>query len=150
MLLEDTTDDLQESEKAIETEDRVTKTISTFLNKRHAQLEELLEYWMERYERRIEEAQRRLDELRSKRSQQWDRTFHILQLYTSYTQVIDEYKKEQQEIEKRATTEKRQVDSAVRLQTWWRFMMVRKQLGPFRVKRKGKGKGKGKGKKGKK
>lgn len=146
MTYDDIVDNLENSEEATKTEEMVTKSICTFLNKRHAQLEEMLEYWMERYERQIDEAQRRLDDLRNKRSQQWDQTFSILQLYTNYSQIVDESKREELEMEKRSTREKRLLDASVRIQTWWRFIMVRKQLGPFRVKRKGKGKGK-KGKK---
>lgn len=51
---------------------------------------------------------------------------------------IENYRTEQKELETRRKHEARQCQAAIQIQAWWRGTMVRKQLGPYRPKKKSK------------
>lgn len=51
---------------------------------------------------------------------------------------IENYRLQQRQLEARRKHEARQCQAAIQIQAWWRGMMVRKQLGPYRPKKKSK------------
>lgn len=51
---------------------------------------------------------------------------------------IENYRLEQKQLEARRKHEARQCQAAIQIQAWWRGTMVRKQLGPYRPKKKSK------------
>lgn len=66
--------------------------------------------------------------------------------------MMDEYKAHKIEMQREAEELQRQTEAATKIQAWWRGIMFRKGLGPYR-RRKGKGKkgsGRRSGKKAKK
>ena len=66
--------------------------------------------------------------------------------YTEYQKVCQSDRKRRDRQRKQAQQAVRDMAAAVKIQAWWRGMLVRHKLGPFAGKKKGKGK-KGKGKK---
>lgn len=58
--------------------------------------------------------------------------------YDERATFIENYWLEQKQLEERRKHEARQCRAAIQIQAWWRGTMVRKQLGPYRPKKKGK------------
>ena len=65
--------------------------------------------------------------------------------YAEYEAVVVEDRIEKEKARRKAEQEAREMSATVRIQSWWRGVMVRKGLGSYSKKKK-----KGKGKKGKK
>jgi len=73
----------------------------------------------------------------------------LTQKYHEYSKVVEEDRQEKERLRKEAEREKEENLACTRIQAWWKGIMVRKQLGPYKPKKKGKkGKKSGKGKKG--
>lgn len=70
--------------------------------------------------------------------------------YAEYEQVVVEDRIEKEKIRRKVEQEAIELKAGIKLQAWWRGVMVRKGLGPYKKGKKKKGKGKKSGKKKKK
>lgn len=135
----------------IDEEARVNAEIEAYLRQHHQILEEKVEYWMEKYDRDVEQKQHELDVLKASKANDLARLQELTQKYAEYEKVVIEDRVEKERARRQAEQEAEEIKSAVQIQSWWRGVMVRKQLGPYSKKKKKKGKkGKKSGKKGKK
>lgn len=127
----------------IEKEIRINDEIVTYINENQKDIEEGIEHWMKRYDTELEERQTEIQAFKDRREEQQLRYKDTTKLYHEHAQAIEEWLdyKEKKRIEDERKA--RRLDASIRLQAWWRGLMVRLQLGPFNPKRK-------KGKKGKK
>jgi len=133
----------------IENEARCNQEIETFLRAHHYLLEEKVEYWMDKYDTDVEHKQNELDTLKSTKASDLARLQELTQKYHEYSKVVEEDRQEKERLRKEAEREKEENLACTKIQSWWKGIMVRKQLGPYRPKKKGKkGKKSGKGKKG--
>lgn len=112
--------------------------IMAFYRAKCTKLECLIEQWQRRFEderkvldERIKHTQENIDDVRSKHQmiQKW---------YKEREQFIENYYIEQQRKEECRRLEQEKRSAAIRIQAWWRGTMVRKQLGPYRPKKKSK------------
>lgn len=139
--------DLAEKLKSdIDSEVRTHMEIETFLGNHQKILEEKVEYWMHKYDTDVESKQKELSELKTSKSNDYERLQELIRRYAEYEKVVVEDRIEKEKERRRREQEELELNSAVRLQSWWRGTMVTKQLGPFGKKKKKGGK---KGKKGK-
>lgn len=136
--------------KQIESESRCNSEIESFLRTHHSLLEEKVEHWMEKYDNDVEAKQAELDALKSTKATDLTRLQELTQRYHEYSRVVQEDKAEKERLRKEEERELEEFRACVGIQSWWRGVMVRKQLGPYKPKKKGKGKGKKGGKGGKK
>ncbi|XP_077987689.1 dynein regulatory complex protein 9-like [Glandiceps talaboti] len=137
--------------RQIEEEERVNQEIEQYLRTHHADLEEKLEYWMEKYDKDVEAKQHELDVLKASKANDLARLQELTKLYAEYEQVVVEDRIEKEKARRKREQAAEELKSTVKVQSWWRGIMVRKQLGPYSKKKKKKGKkGKKSGKKGKK
>ncbi|XP_032888008.1 dynein regulatory complex protein 9 isoform X2 [Amblyraja radiata] len=112
-------------------------------------LEEKLELWMEKYDKDIEAKQNELISLKASKTSNLQRLREDSEKYLTYERVIIEDRLERENECKRRTQEEREFRSVIKLQSWWRGVMVRREIGIYKnlkkkVESKGKAKGKGK------
>lgn len=120
--------------------------ITSYLQTHQKDLEKKLEFWIEKYETDKEAKQKELDTLKQTKAKDLEKLQELTKLYKEYEQIVVEDRIEKEKARRKAEQEAIELRSAIRLQSWWRGVMVRKGFGPFGKKKKGKGK---KGKKGK-
>lgn len=103
-----------------------------------AKLKHEIDVWQFRLEtekkdldERIAHTQANIEDVRSK--------YQLIQSwYDERSKFIDDYRREQAELEEQLRLEKEKTAAAVRIEAWWRGTMVRRQIGPYRQKKKGK------------
>lgn len=112
--------------------------IMAFYRTKCAKLEESIELWQQRYEterkdldEQIKHTEETIEDVISKHE-------HIRSCFEKRERFIEEYYIEQKELEEIRKIEEGQHAAAVRIQAWWRGTMVRRQLGPYRPKKKSK------------
>lgn len=113
-------------------------------------MEEKVEHWMEKYDNDVEAKQKELDSLKAAKASDLMRLQELTQRYHEYSKVVQDDRDHKERLRKEAERELEEQKACVDIQAWWRGVMVRKQLGPYKPKKKGKGKGKKSGKGGKK
>lgn len=142
-------EDLETLHYKIDEEARVNSEIETYLRQHHQILEEKVEYWMDKYDRDVEQKQHELDVLKASKANDLAKLQELTQKYSEYEKVVIEDRVAKEQARRKAEQELEELKSAVKIQSWWRGTMVRKQLGPYSKKKKKKGKkGKKSGKKG--
>jgi len=142
-------EDIKSLNKEIENESRCNIEIETFLRTHHTLLEEKVEHWMEKYDTDVEAKQAELDNLKSTKANDLSKLQELTQTFHEYSKVVQDDKAEKERIRKEAERELEEQKACTKLQAWWRGIMVRRQLGPYKPKKKGKkGKKSAKGKKG--
>ncbi|XP_033637450.1 dynein regulatory complex protein 9-like isoform X2 [Asterias rubens] len=138
-------DEIELIKKKIDEEIRVNQEIEQYLKAHQAELEEKVDYWMEKYDTDVEEKTHQLEVLKASKASDLAKLQDLTKKYTDYEQVVVEDRIEKEKIRRLQDQELEELKSTVKLQSWWRGIMVRKQIGPYSKKKKKKGK---KGKKG--
>ncbi|XP_066540761.1 dynein regulatory complex protein 9 [Hoplias malabaricus] len=138
-------------QEQLEEEKRVHTEMKSFLKEHQTRLGEKLEYWMERYEKDMEDKQQELNTLNINKANNVTMLQNLARKYRACEQVIIEDRLEKENLCKQLAKEQMERDAATKIQSWWRGTLVRKCLGPYKkgkkAKSKGSKKGKGKGKK---
>ncbi|KAG8586308.1 hypothetical protein GDO81_005335 [Engystomops pustulosus] len=140
--------ELQKMKEKMDEEIRVHVEIENFLRQHQQELEEKLEYWMEKYDKDTEEKQAELNTLKTSRTNDLSLLTDLAKQYEEFDTVITDDRLEKEKAQQQKNQEKMELTSVIKIQAWWRGLMVRKNLGPY-AKTKSK-KGKETGKKGKK
>ncbi|XP_054771353.2 dynein regulatory complex protein 9-like [Lytechinus pictus] len=138
-------DEIELLKQKVDEEQRVNTEIETYLKRHQTEMEEKVEYWMEKYDKDVEAKTHELEVLKASKANDLARLQELTKLYVEYEQVCVEDRIEKEKARRKAEQEEEELKSCVLLQSWWRGVMVRKQLGPYSKKKKKKGK---KGKKG--
>ncbi|XP_036208600.1 dynein regulatory complex protein 9 isoform X4 [Myotis myotis] len=114
-------------------------------------LEEKLEFWMEKYDKDTEMKQNELNALKSAKASDLTRLQDLARLIREYEHVIIEDRIEKEKNKKQIEQSLLELKSIIKLQAWWRGIIVRNEIGGFRMPRKdndggksSKGKGRGK------
>merc|ERR1712087_165196 len=138
-------EEIEKLKTKIDEETRVNMEIESFLRTHQEQLERKVELWMEKYDKDLAAKQRELDVLKASKASDLARLQELTRKYAEYEAVVVEDRIEKEKARRKAEQEAREMSATVRIQSWWRGVMVRKGLGSYSKKKK-----KGKGKKGKK
>uniref|UniRef100_A0A8C8YUM3 Dynein regulatory complex protein 9 n=1 Tax=Prolemur simus TaxID=1328070 RepID=A0A8C8YUM3_PROSS len=151
---------LEEIEKLrmkTEEENRIHMEIEVFLRKEQQKLEEKLEFWMEKYDKDTEMKQNELNALKAAKASDLARLQEYAKMIREYEQVIIEDRIEKEKCRKKIEQDVLELKSIIKLQSWWRGTVVRREIGAFKLpkdkedskdsKGKGKDKDKRKGKK---
>jgi len=141
-------EEIEKLKQKIDEENRCNAEIESFLRTHTESLQKKVEEWMEKYDKDVEAKQKQLDVLKASKAKDLERLKELTKLYSEYEQVVVEDRIEKEKARRKAELEAEELKAAVRVQSWWRGVMVRKQLGPYNKKKKKKGKkGKKSGKK---
>lgn len=122
------------------------KEVTQFLEENFTALNGKLEKWTTKGDVDTDQKQRELDNLKEARRLDLDKLTKKTDEYSDYQKVCQNDQKRRARQRKQAQQAVRDMAAAVKVQAWWRGMLVRHKLGPFKKK----GGKKGKGKKGKK
>lgn len=125
-------------ERRLERELIATREVKNFYQKKCERLENLVKHWVHRYEAERRELDMKVERLQEEIKQITDEKNTIRQLYDERETLIQNYFAEQKLLQERRELEAKQCAAAIKIQSWWRGTMVRKQLGPYRPKKKGK------------
>ncbi|CAL1542881.1 unnamed protein product [Lymnaea stagnalis] len=150
-------DEIEKLHHKTDEENRAHKEILKYLQEHQSDLEKKLDFWIEKYETDKEAKQKELDTLKQTKAKDLEKLQELTKLYKEYEQIVVEDRIEKEKARRKAEQEAIELKASIKLQSWWRGVMVRKGFGPFGKKKKKRGKGKGKkkgkgkgGKKGKK
>ncbi|OAF70918.1 IQ domain-containing protein G [Intoshia linei] len=127
----------------IDMEIRVNNEIENFLNNNQTNLTDKLEFWNNKSTNNIEDKQREIDELSQIEKMTLSQINEISAKYDQYKKVVIYDRDERKRFEKIEQIVEIQHRAAIKVQAWFRGVIVRKGLGAFSKKSK-------KGKKGKK
>nr|DBA26318.1 TPA: hypothetical protein GDO54_010594 [Pyxicephalus adspersus] len=108
------------------------------------ELEEKLEYWMEKYDKDTEEKQAELNALKTARVNDLTLLQDLAKQYENYEKVIIEDRLQKEKAQQQKKQEQLELSCAIKIQAWWKGTMVRKGLGPYKKTKSKKGKEKGK------
>lgn len=146
-------EEIEKLRQKTEEENRIHQEIEIFLRKQQQTLEEKLEFWMEKYDKDTETKQNELNALKVAKNNDLIHLQEIARTIREYEQVIIEDRIEKETFRKKRERDMLELKSIIKLQAWWRGTMVRREIGTFRLPRKGadasnqkKGKGKEKNK----
>ncbi|XP_046851983.1 dynein regulatory complex protein 9-like [Xenia sp. Carnegie-2017] len=132
--------ELEKLQYKIGEESRVNEEIESYLRTHHQELEEKVEYWMEKYDKDVEAKQHELDVLKASKAHDLSRLQELTQKYSEYEKVVIEDRIEKEKLRRQAEQEEEELKATINIQSWWRGVMVRRQLGPYSLKKKKKGK----------
>jgi len=134
----------------IEGENRAHTDVKNFLLKKRRQLEDKIEFWMEKYENDTESRTNELANLKTDKDKDLRTLQELARTYDDYERVVKEDQAEKKRIKDKKERDELERVTSVKIQAWWRGTMVRKGLGEFKKDKGKKGKkGKKGGKKGK-
>eukprot|EP01147_Barroeca_monosierra_P009535 gene9535-1765_t len=109
-------------------EHRVHSELETFLKRSHAKLTAQLDEWSEKFDQDNETKQQELDKLRDVRAQDLVKLQDLTETYNEYERVITKDRKQKQKLQDAAQRSVRELAAAIRIQAWWRGVLVRHKL----------------------
>lgn len=134
-MLNKSQDDLEEK---MERELVVINEMMAFYRAKCSKLESLIDHWQRKFDidrkeldDSIEHTKKNIEDVRSKHEM-------IKNVFDERAEFIENYYIEQRQMEECRKMEAKKCAAAIRIQAWWRGTMVRKQLGPYRPKKKNK------------
>ncbi|XP_012533374.1 dynein regulatory complex protein 9 [Monomorium pharaonis] len=117
-------------------ENRVNDVLTRYLMRRIALIENRIEQWRQRYDREKEMYEGKIRRVRNVIE---DARKYLVELTTEYRnnqEFIDTYLAEQEALRRQKEHEDHVQRSAIKMQAWWRGVMVRRKLGPYRPEEK--------------
>jgi predicted nucleic acid-binding Zn-ribbon protein len=123
----------------IEKENRVHDEVWRFLEDSLEDYQQGIETWMEKYDNDMDEHEQAVQTIQVETEQQKEEYQRLLDKYNARQQEMEDYKEHKLQAQREAEELERRTQAAIKIQSWWRGIMFRKGLGPFRRK-KGKGK----------
>ncbi|XP_033006781.1 dynein regulatory complex protein 9 isoform X4 [Lacerta agilis] len=132
----DLQNEIEKLRNQTEQETRVHMDIENFLKQQQKSIEEKLEYWMDKYERDTEAKQQELNSLKASRAADQAALQELAKQCLICEQAIIEDRKEKEAAKKKIEQDALELRSILKLQAWWRGMMVRRFLGPYKALKK--------------
>nr|XP_028587758.1 dynein regulatory complex protein 9 isoform X1 [Podarcis muralis] len=132
----DLQNEIEKLRNQTEQEIRVHMDIENFLKQQQKSIEEKLEYWMDKYERDTEAKQQELNSLKASRAADQAALQELAKQCLICEQAIIEDRKEKENARKKVEQDALELKSILKLQAWWRGMMVRRFLGPYKALKK--------------
>ncbi|XP_036302992.1 dynein regulatory complex protein 9 isoform X6 [Pipistrellus kuhlii] len=105
-------------------------------------LEEKLEFWMEKYDKDTETKQNELNALKAAKASDLAHLQELAKTIREYEQVIIEDRIEKEKNKKQIEQTALELKSIIKLQAWWRGIIVRNEIGGFRMPKREKADGK--------
>ncbi|KAF5272798.1 hypothetical protein FQA39_LY07825 [Lamprigera yunnana] len=125
----------------IDKEMRISAEIESFILEVQQDHTQSIQQWMERYDAEIEVRDMEIQIMKGNRETQLDRIQKLSELFEIHRVEIEEYLVEREKIRQNEEIKQTQLKAAIKIQAWWRGVMVRKGFGQFKkevAKKKGK------------
>merc|ERR1719309_553486 len=113
-------DEIELIKKKIDEEIRVNQEIEQYLKAHQTELEEKVDYWMEKYDKDVDQKTHQLEVLKASKANDLARLQELTKLYAEYEQVVVEDRIEKEKIRRLQEQELEELKATVRLQSWWR------------------------------
>ncbi|NXM28157.1 DRC9 protein, partial [Oxyruncus cristatus] len=104
-----------------------------FLRQQFQKVEEKLEHWMEKYENDTDAKEVELDDLRALKAENLETMQKFAKECLMFEKTIITDRTEKENKRKQREQEALELKSALKLQAWWKGMMVRRFLGPYQA-----------------
>lgn len=140
---------IKEMQQNINAENRCHKEVENYFQETRADYLEEIQQWMKKYDEEFEQMEGDILHLRTDLEKITEDRKVLSEKYETRQAEIDDFLKYKGIKEEKERQLMKLIMAATKIQAWWRGVMFRKQLGPYKKQKKGKGKGKDK-KKGKK
>ncbi|XP_017654986.1 dynein regulatory complex protein 9 isoform X2 [Nannospalax galili] len=131
-------DEIEKIRMKTEEENQVHMAIETFLKTEQQKLEKKLEFWMEKFDKDTETKQNELNALQAAKASDLSQLQDLAKMIREYEQVITEDQIEKEKIRKKIEQDELELKSIIKLQAWWRGTVVRREIGGFKMPKKGK------------
>ncbi|OAD62186.1 IQ domain-containing protein G [Eufriesea mexicana] len=112
--------------------DRVHAELTKFLIQDTASLERKTKEWEERYDREKETYEKEIRQLRIETETRRKQLDELKEEHRRNQEFIDTYLAEKEALKKEKELQECIRKSAIKIQAWWRGVMVRRKLGPYR------------------
>lgn len=109
--------------------------IESWLNERRSHLKELLQFWIEKSKVDITAKEAQLQELIANREADLKRKEEAEQRLKDARHYVEAELARREEIRIEQEQQEVQIRTTVRIQAWWRMIMVRKGFGQFKKKK---------------
>ncbi|KAI7802909.1 dynein regulatory complex protein 9 [Triplophysa rosa] len=123
--LEDEVKTLQEK---LEDQQSTNTIMEDFLKRQLTSLQEKKLFWIKRYEKDTEEKEQKLTALQNKRANNLEQLHELSKKCRDMQQVIIEDRTEKERLRIQLEKEQREIDAAIKIQSWWRGTVVRRGL----------------------
>ncbi|XP_032553378.1 dynein regulatory complex protein 9 [Chiroxiphia lanceolata] len=104
-----------------------------FLRQQYQKVEEKLEYWMQKYENDTDAKEVELDDLRALKAENLETMQKFAKECLMFKENIITDRTEKKDRKKQREQDALELKSALKLQAWWKGMMVRRFLGPYQA-----------------
>lgn len=129
---------INESEEKILSENRCHKELEKYFDEMRYDYLEEIQQWMKKYDDETEQREGDILTLRSELEKIGEEKKVAMETYEKRQAEIDDWLRYKKVKEEKELQRQKEIWSAVRIQAWWRGVMVRKKLGPYKPKKKGK------------
>ncbi|KAI4498561.1 hypothetical protein M0802_006267 [Mischocyttarus mexicanus] len=126
-------DDLRENEKI---QQIISDELIKFYMRDIASIEEKIEEWQKRYDREEKMYEEEIREVNMQIETRQKDITELSQEYNRKQKFIDTYLAEKEAVKRQKEQEEHVRGCAIRIQAWWRGVMVRRKLGPYRPEEK--------------
>ncbi|XP_061308220.1 dynein regulatory complex protein 9 isoform X3 [Pezoporus flaviventris] len=123
--------EIQKLKSKTDEETRVHTEIEDFLRQNHKKVEEKLEFWVDKYENDTDAKDKELDALKALKANNLEILQGLAKECQTFEKTIITDRAEKDAKRKQIEQEALQLKSTLKLQSWWRGTMVRKNLGPY-------------------
>ncbi|XP_057283095.1 dynein regulatory complex protein 9 isoform X4 [Pezoporus wallicus] len=123
--------ELKKLKSKTDEETRVHTEIEDFLRQNHKKVEEKLEFWVDKYENDTDAKDKELDALKALKANNLEILQGLAKECQTFEKTIITDRAEKDAKRKQIEQGALQLKSTLKLQSWWRGTMVRKNLGPY-------------------
>ncbi|NWU70916.1 DRC9 protein, partial [Pterocles burchelli] len=128
--------EVQKLRRKTDEEIRVHTEIENFLRRQQQQVEEKLEYWMDKYENDTDAKDEELDALKASKANNLEMLQSLAEECRIFEETIISDRAERKARRTQREQDALELKSILKLQAWWRGTMVRRNLGPYQALRK--------------
>jgi len=132
--------DIATIEDDIEEETRSNVEMESFIGLHQAELEQQVELWMDKYENDYDAKMKELTTLKKMMAADKERLEELTILYAEYENIVVTDRIARERERRRIEKERRENEATLRIQSWWRGVIIRKGLRLMKPPKKKKGK----------
>ncbi|XP_009945566.1 PREDICTED: IQ domain-containing protein G [Leptosomus discolor] len=127
--------EIQKLRSKTEEEIRVHTEIENFLRQHHKKVEEKLEYWVDKYKNDTDAKDEELDALKASKANNLETLQGLAKECLMFEETIISDRVEKEAKRRQLEQDALELKSILKLQAWWRGTMVRRNLGPYQVRK---------------
>ncbi|NXT02313.1 DRC9 protein, partial [Jacana jacana] len=124
-------EEIQKLRSKSDEEIRVHMEIDNFLRRLHKKVEEQLEHWVDKFENDTDAKEEELDALKALKANNLEMLRQLATECQMFEETIIRDRAKREAEKRRREQDALELKSILKLQAWWRGVMVRRNLGPY-------------------